>query len=65
MRKFWTSQEKELLRMYYPDNRSVDILHLFPDRTATTISQHANVMGLKKKRSFYEKSVIGTYFQRK
>lgn len=59
MRKFWTLEEKELLRLHYPDNRSEDILHLFPDRTANKISQHANVLGLKKSDAFMKSPLSG------
>lgn len=59
MRKYWTLEEKELLKIHYPDNRSEDIMHLFPDRTAITISQHANVLGLKKSEAFFKSPQSG------
>jgi hypothetical protein len=59
MRKFWTLEEKELLRKHYPDNRTEDILYLFPDRTSTKIMQHASVLGLKKSEAFFKSPQSG------
>jgi hypothetical protein len=59
MRKFWTVEEKDLLRLHYPDNRSEDIVRLFPGRTVTTIGQQANVLGLKKSESFMKSPLSG------
>ncbi|MNF74813.1 hypothetical protein D3C84_568550 [compost metagenome] len=59
MRKLWTVQEKELLKIHYPDNRTEDILYLFPDRSLGKLLQHASVLGLKKSEAFFKSPQSG------
>jgi len=59
MRKFWTLEEKELLKIHYPDNRTEDILHLFLDRSLNSVISYANLIGLKKSEAFFKSPQSG------
>lgn len=59
MRKFWTEQENSLLRQYYPDNLTEDILHFFPGRSLSAVVGHAGVLGIKKSDVFFKSPTSG------
>lgn len=59
MRKSWTIEEKQLIQLHYPDNRTEDIVRFFDGRTARVISQHAAVIGVKKSEDFFKSSASG------
>lgn len=59
MRKKWTETENELIRLYYPDKKTDDIVCLFTDRSATVIQQHASFIGVKKSAAFMKSPLSG------
>lgn len=46
-RRFWSEDEKAIVRRYYPEGGVAPCLAHLPNRTATTIYQQAGKMGLK------------------
>jgi len=59
MRKKWTDEENELIRIHYPDKRTVDILHLFENVTVGKLQQHAASIGVKKSEAFMKSPESG------
>lgn len=59
MGRKWSQWERELLQEKYPDNRTVDIIHLFDRRTYGGVTGQAALMGIKKSSSFFEKEISG------
>jgi len=58
-RQFWTVEDLENLNTYYPDNRTSDLLHLFPGRSIIAINSAASVYGLYKSEIFHAKGLGG------
>lgn len=46
--EFWSKEEDDLLRQYYPNNLNSDIIHLFPNRTIKALCDHASLLGIEK-----------------
>lgn len=58
-RQFWTVQDLENLKTHYPDNRTADLLDMFPGRSTIAINSAANVYGLQKSAVFHAKGLGG------
>lgn len=58
-RKFWTPTDLENLKTHYPDNRTADLLPMFPGRTTVSINSAAFVYDLKKSEAYHAKGLGG------
>lgn len=59
MSRIWTLEENRILREKYADSYTQDLLKLLPGRTVSSITGHANVLGIKKSDLFYASGMGG------
>jgi len=59
MSRIWTLQEDNILREKYPDLLTSDLVNFLPGRTYSSITGHANVLGIKKSELFYSLGMGG------
>ena len=59
MGKIWTKEEDALLRENYTDNRTIDLLKLFPGRSKISIGSRAFKLGIKKSQTFFDGPLSG------
>jgi hypothetical protein len=59
MSVIWTLEENTILIEKYPDAATVDLLVLLPGRTYSSITGHANVLGIHKSELFHASGLSG------
>jgi hypothetical protein len=59
MSRIWTLQEDNILREKYPDLLTSDLMKFLPGRTYSSITGHANVLGIKKSDLFFSLGMGG------
>ena len=59
MSRVWTLKEDDILREKYADLFTIDLMDFLPGRTYSSITGHANVLGIKKSELFYASGMGG------
>ncbi|WP_369616936.1 HNH endonuclease signature motif containing protein [Flavobacterium sp. CFS9] len=59
MRKFWTTEETEIMIQNYPDKPTIDLIELLPNRTVSGIAGQASKLGLHKSDAFMKSPMSG------
>lgn len=59
MRRYWTTDEDELLREVYPDRLTADLLSMFPGRTCSALNSRASLLKLAKSAAFFASPLSG------
>lgn len=59
MSVIWTLEENTILIEKYPDATTTDLLVLLPGRTYSSITGHANLLGIHKSESFHASGLGG------